>query len=194
MSAALKLPHRMTVAEFLAWRPGDGQAWQLIDGEPEAMAPASETHGRIQAEIARLIANHLARVGSPCAVVTAPGVQPYVRASSNIRIPDLAVTCAPPMPDAGLTSAPLLAVEIISPSNERETWTNVWAYTTIPSIHEILCVRTAYIGVELLRRRPDGSWPEEPERIETGPLTLASIDFACDVAALYRTTHLARPG
>jgi Uma2 family endonuclease len=196
MSAVLQLPYRMTTAEFLAWHPGDGQVWQLVDGEPEAMAPASETHGRIQSEIARLLANHLADHGSPCAVVTAPGIQPYVRASSNVRIPDLAITCAPPVADAGLTQAPVLAVEIISPSNERETWRNVWTYTTIPALQEILCVRAAYIGVELLRRRPDGSWPEEPEKILTGPLHLASVGFTCDVAALYRTTHLAmvRPG
>lgn len=38
-------PERMTVAEFLAWDSGDrsGRGWQLRDGVPEAMAPASET-------------------------------------------------------------------------------------------------------------------------------------------------------
>ncbi len=183
----------MTAAEFLAWHPGDGQAWQLIDGEPEAMAPASETHGRIQSEIARLIANHLFERRSPCAVVVAPGVQPRVRSSSNVRIPDLAVTCDAPAAGAALTHAPVLAIEIISPSNERETWSNVWTYTTIPSIQEILCVRAAYICVELLRRAPNGAWPQEPERVAEGALHLASIDFTCDVSALYRTTHLARP-
>ena len=37
---------RMTVEEFLDW-PGDGtgRTHQLIDGEPQAMAPASITHG-----------------------------------------------------------------------------------------------------------------------------------------------------
>lgn len=42
----------MTVAEFLAWNPPEGQAWQLVDGEPQAMAPASRTHGTIQGELA----------------------------------------------------------------------------------------------------------------------------------------------
>ena len=181
----------MTVAEFLAWHPEDGQMWQLVDGEPQAMAPASEPHALLQAEIARLIGNHLAGERSGCAVAVAPGVRPRVRASSNIRIPDLAVTCMPRHSEAALTDAPVVMVEILSPSNERETWINVWTYTTIPSVQEILCVRQAYIGVELLRRRPDGSWPEEPERIEQGSLELPSIGFTCDVAALYRTTHLA---
>jgi Uma2 family endonuclease len=37
---------RMTVAEFIDW-PGDGSGLkhQLIDGEPQAMAPAGTTHG-----------------------------------------------------------------------------------------------------------------------------------------------------
>lgn len=190
-AASLALPVRMNVAEFLAWNPGDGQIWQLVDGEPQAMAPASETHGRIQAEIAALIRNHLVARNSPCAVIATPGIQPRVRAGSNVRIPDLAVTCAPPRGDAALTSGPILAVEILSPSNERETWANVWAYTTIPSLQEILCVRQAFVTAELLRRRPDGSWPEDPTRIEAGPITLASLDFTCDLAAFYRTTHLA---
>jgi len=182
----------MTVDEFLAWHPDDGERYQLVDGEPQAMAPASEPHSRIQSELARLIGNHLIERGLPCAVLTAPGVQPRVRAKSNVRIPDLAVTCTAPHPDAQLATAPVLAIEILSPSNERQTWTNVWSYATIPSIQEILCVRLAYIGVDLLGRRPDGNWPDEPERITEGPLTLESIGFTCDVSALYRTTHFAR--
>jgi hypothetical protein len=30
-------------------------------------------------------------------------------------------------------------------------------------VQEILVVQSTRIGVELLRRRPDRSWPEEPE-------------------------------
>ena len=42
-----KAPHHMTVDEFIGWA-GDGR-WELVDGEPRAMAPASATHGIIQA-------------------------------------------------------------------------------------------------------------------------------------------------
>ena len=97
MKAALPgtpLVSRTTVAEFLAW-PADlpGAAWQLIDGEPVAMAPASEAHGSIQSEISRLLGNHLLERGLPCRVVTMPGVTPRVRADWNVRVPDLAATC-----------------------------------------------------------------------------------------------------
>ena len=61
MAALSKLaPSRMTIEEFLDWSgDGSGQKFELVDGEPRAMAPASGTHGRIQATLARLLGNHL---------------------------------------------------------------------------------------------------------------------------------------
>jgi Putative restriction endonuclease len=94
MGAIAKIPVRMTVAEFLAWDAGDGRLWQLVDGEPQAMAPASRTHGAIQAELCRLVANHLAERSSLCSVLANPGVVPRVQAEHNVRIPDLAVICS----------------------------------------------------------------------------------------------------
>ena len=48
-----RAPARMTLDEFLAWDSGDrsGRTWQLIDGEPVAMAPGSDAHGAIQSEL-----------------------------------------------------------------------------------------------------------------------------------------------
>ena len=59
---------------------------------------------------------------------------------------------------------PVLLIEILSPSNEAQTRANIWAYTTIPSVREILAVHSTRIEAELLRRNPDGSWPEEPPK------------------------------
>jgi hypothetical protein len=41
MTTLAKIPVPMTVAEFFAWTPPTAQLWQLVDGEPQAMAPAS---------------------------------------------------------------------------------------------------------------------------------------------------------
>jgi Uma2 family endonuclease len=193
MTALPKIPVPMTVAEFLAWTPPTGQLWQLVDGEPQAMAPASRTHGAIQSELARLIGNALAERASPCTVITTPGVIPRVRPETNFRIPDLAVTGTAYDEEEQALANPVLVVEILSPSNQAETWTNVWAYTTIPSIKEILVVNSAKIGAELLRRAEDGSWPPGPLSIETGELTLESIGFSMPLAAAYRTTRLTKP-
>jgi Uma2 family endonuclease len=158
MSALPKIPVRMTVAEFFAWNPPSPQLWQLVDGEPQAMAPANRTHGAIQAQLSHLIASHLQDRGGPCSVVTTPGVIPRVQSETNVRIPDLAVTCSGYDAEESALTDPVLLIEILSPSNQAETWANVWAYTTIPSVQEILVLKTASIGAELLAaiRTPRG--------------------------------------
>jgi len=192
MSSALKPPDRMTVAEFLAWdAPGEAR-WQLVDGEPIAMAPASRTHGALQLELGGLIRNHLADAGNPCTVIAAPGIVPRVRAGENFRIPDLAVTCTRYDTEEYDVSDPILIVEVLSPSNRADTWRNVWVFTTIPSLREILILSSTAVQAELLRRGTDGSWPASSTVIEDGDLMLESIDLTVPLAAIYRTTRLAR--
>ncbi|MBN8902949.1 MAG: Uma2 family endonuclease [Rhodospirillales bacterium] len=183
-------PGWMTVDEFLAWEPDDREVrrWALIDGLPVAMAPSSETHGAIQAELARLIGNHLADGGTRCRVITEPGVVPRVRADWNVRVPDLAVTCAPPS-HAATVADPVLIVEILSPSNEAATRANIWAYVSIPSVREILTLRSTRIEAELLRRDADGNWPADPLLLRgEDMLVLESIDLTLPLAAAYRPT------
>jgi Uma2 family endonuclease len=182
----------MTVGEFLAWdAPGAGR-WQLVDGEPVAMAPASRTHGALQLELGRLIGNHLATDGNRCTVIAAPGIIPRIRANENFRIPELAVTCTSYETEEYDVSNPVLIAEVLSPSNRAETWRNVWSYTTIPSLREILILSSTAIRVELLRRGDDGSWPATSTLIEDGDLILDSIRLTVALAAVYRTTRLAR--
>lgn len=189
-----RLPTRMTVDEFLVWDADDvtGRRWQLVDGEPALMAPAAEAHGAIQAELIGLLRNHLLATGSRCRVIDAPGIVPRIRANENFRVPDLGVTCAPPSQGV-MVPEPVLLVEILSPGNEGKTRSNIWTYTTIPSVREILAVRSTRMEVELLRRGGDGNWPASPAVIcPPDNLELSSIAFLVPVAELYRTAGLAR--
>lgn len=184
----------MTVVEFLDWNGGGiDTRYELVNGEPRAMAPASITHGILQSTVARLIGNHLAERAPGCHVVTAPGVQPRVRSSHNLRIPDLGVTSTPDERGLRTLPDPVLLIEILSPSNEAETWENVWTYTTLPSVREILVLWTARVGAELLRRQADGSWPESPLVIKADDmLRLESIGYEASLRTLYAGTHLVR--
>jgi Uma2 family endonuclease len=193
MSTAMrrKAPHHMTVDEFIVWA-GDGR-WQLVDGEPRAMAPANATHGIIQATFAFLLNQHLYTRDSPCVVVIEPAIQPPVRSRSNMRVPDLAVTCSPVEAGQIALPDPLLILEILSPSNEADTWENVWTYVSIPSVQEVLVLRSATIAADLLRRRADGTWPEEPLQIgRDDTVHLACIGITLPLAEVYRRTYLAR--
>jgi Uma2 family endonuclease len=182
----------MTTTEFLAWdAPGPGR-WELVDGEPVVKSFANRTQGALQLELGCLIGNHLFASGSPCTAVTKPGIVPRVRASENFRIPEMAVTCTPYETEEYDVSNPILIVEILSASNRAETWQNVWSYTTILSLREILILSSTVIRAELLRRGNDGIWPAASTVIEDGDLVLDSIGFTTQLDAIYRTTRLAR--
>lgn len=195
-SVQRNVPATMTAAEFIAW-PGDGLGgrYQLVDGELRAMSPATATHGTIQSTLAGLVRNHLDVPGNRCRAVAEPAIATRIRAKNNLRVPDLAVSCAPDAPGQIEVPDPILLIEILSPGNASDTWDNVWAYTTIPSAQEILIVQSTHIGAELLRRQTDGSWPAEPETVGAGgTLTLAAIGLSLVLDRLYAKTHLAGAG
>jgi Uma2 family endonuclease len=183
----------MTVAEFLAW-PGDGTArkFQLVDGAPQAMSPASALHGTIQMTLGRLIGNKLVEDRGRCRVVSEAPVATRIRANVNLRVPDLGVTCTPDALGQQMLPDPIVLIEILSPGNASESWDNVWSYTTIPSVREIVVVHSTRVFAELLRRDADGNWPAEPQEVgPDGTLRLDSIAFACPLPAVYAQTHLA---
>ena len=110
-----------------------------------------------------------------------------------MRVPDLAVTCSDVEAGQIALPDPILIVEILSPTNQSETWENVWTYVAIPSVQEIVVFRSATIAADLLRRSADGSWPEEP--VQLGPndsLHLQCIGLTVTLAELYLGTYLAR--
>jgi Uma2 family endonuclease len=86
---------------------------------------------------------------------------------------------------------PVVLIEILSPTNVSKTLANVRAYTTSPTVAEIVVLRTTSIAAEVLRRQPDGSWPEQPEIVTADRmLGLDSIGFAEPLQSAYRTTGL----
>ena len=190
-------PVRMTSEEFLRsnLRLGPGKH-ELIHGVVVAMAPASPTHAVLQNRLGYLLTRHFEGNQMPCRAMTEAGVKPRLRAKWNLRVPDLLVTCgAPPGPNDRVVDEPIVVIEILSPSNEAETRQNVWAYASIPSVQEILLVRSTAIVAELLRRQADGDWPAQPQMIEGGAdLALDSIGFRAKLGDFYEDTHLRRDG
>ncbi len=185
-------PTGMTVAEFLSWDNGDwsGRRWQLVDGEPVAMDPASQTHGALLGEIGRLLGNHLLERRSPCRLIVTPGIIPRADAVRNYRIPDLGVTCSPETKGLAMPE-PTLLIEVLSPSDAASIRANFWACAAIPSVREILIVHSARLEAELLRRGADGVWPEAPAVFHPpAALELDSVGFSVPLEALYRTTGL----
>jgi len=194
-TAAVKLPPMMTVADFLDW-PGDGTGtrYELVDGVLRAQDPASDTHGTIHAKLTTRITNHLETKRPGCRLVVAPGIQPRVRANWNYRIPEMAVTCSPNLAGVHMTPDPVLLIEILSPTNAADTYENVRAYSTLPTVQQILVVQSTRVGAELLTRGADGAWPANADMIEAGGvLRLASIGLELALGEIYVGTYLAQP-
>lgn len=183
----------MTVAEFLAW-PGDGTdtRYELVNGVLRAQDAASDAHGSMQSRLNAIISNHLDRTRPGCRIVANPGVVSPVRADWSYRIPELGVTCTPNRPDVHAMPDPLLLIEILSPTNFQDTWSNIALYATLPTVSEILIVDSTKVSVELLRRGDNGTWPQHPAAFGPGQtVNLASIGLDLPVAEVYRDTHLA---
>jgi Uma2 family endonuclease len=184
----------MTAAEFLDWAGDDThRKFELVNGEPRAMAPASGTHGTMQITIGSVLRAHLREQRPGCRIVGEPGIVPRMNTAANIRIPDLAITCAANEPGERVLPDPIVIIEILSPSNEAETRENAWAYATIPSVQAILLVRSTNIAAELLVRQADGAWPAQPQMLGSGDqVILSGIGFDGALNDFYADTHLLR--
>jgi len=192
LTAEAQVPVPMTTDEFLDW-DGDGHQGklELVDGIVRAMAPASEAHGTIQANLAYLLVKHFRDQKSPCRVVTEAGVVPRINPGHNVRVPDLVVTCVPPEKGAKIVDQPLLLLEVLSPSNQKESWESPRASATIPSLKEILVADSEKIHVQLFRKDGDGNWSQTTKEFKEGEyLNLTSIDAQIAVNDIYADTTL----
>lgn len=198
MSLAEMLPGTtrplMTVDKFLRL-PGDGagRIHELVDGVVRVPDVASDAHGTIQSRLNAIVSAHVDKALPGCRVVTNPGIRPRLLAKWNFRIPELGVTCTPNRSDVHDMPDPILLIEVLSPSNEADTWSNIPLYATLPTVMEIPIVDSTKVEAQLLRRGADGSWPQEPTVIGPGgTIELASIGLEMELEAAYRGTHLAQ--
>ena len=192
MTAQRKLPlPPMTRDEFLAW-DGGGHVGklELVEGSVRAMAPASLAHGTIQLNVGTAIQVHLRGTKSRCRVATEPPIVPPMRPKKNARAPDIAVTCAP-LSDSTVMDEPVLIVEVMSPSNEDETWESINALASLTSLKEIVVVQSTEVAVSVYTRDAGGNWPGDPVMTAAGgTVRFASIDLDLPIWEVYRDTPL----
>lgn len=145
---------RMTVDEFLDWEDGTDTRYELVDGQPVAMASGTPEHGELIARLSRLLGN---RLDEPCRVVNATALRNAERAWHSY-IPDVIVTCQPRQRGQKSIEAPRLIVEVLSPSTASNDHGDKFDfYRAIPTVEEILFVASTTQRIEAWRR-VDGEW------------------------------------
>jgi Uma2 family endonuclease len=144
--------------------PDGSDRWELVDGVPMAMAPASDRPG----------------------IIHAPKPDNH-----NLRLPDLTVTCGPippPGDPAARFSNPCPRFEILSPSNWRKTMRTVASYAAIEGLAEVLVLHSARMLAQVFRSGTSGAWGDITV-VTAGAefVELTSIGFAAPLGAFYRT-------
>ncbi len=175
----------LTVEEFLDSGPNDERHYQLIDGVIVAMAPPAIPHqiiaGNLPFEIGAAV-----RANRPnCTVRSQAGIAPQGLFGRNHFETDITVTCEPGG-HRGIAAEPLLIVEILSPSTERDDqFVKLPQYQAIPSLREMLYVESERVAATIYRRDGDG-WMTIEIAGPEARLQLATIGFDIALAANYR--------
>lgn len=192
MAKTAAKPRTMTVEEFLDW-DGGGHVGklELVEGEVRTMSPASGDHAIIQANLAVLIGSELKSRKGPCRVGTEAPVIPRLHSRTNLRAPDVAVTCLPAGEDQKFPD-PVFIAGVMSPGNMTETWEAITACTTIPSLRDIIVVESTRVEAVLVSLDDEHGWPREGVRFHAGDkIDITSLELTLELAAMYEGTTLA---
>ncbi|MFY0531365.1 Uma2 family endonuclease [Nannocystis pusilla] len=173
----------LTLDEFLAITWPEGARHELHDGHVLASPLPMRAHSMLVINLAVAIRPHLAR---SCDVLTEAGVLSSTRAHSCYQV-DLLVTCEPPEPRQRTIHAPILLVEVLSPSTQAiDRNRKLPDYRQITSVQEVLLVDSEVMHVELYRRFEGTRWLSEILRDPTDLLHLGSVGLDLALADLYR--------
>ncbi len=175
---------QLSVEAFLEWESGDDQRYELLDGQPVAMASPSGAHQILAVNVGRRLAEALDHC-PPCSARSEAPIAIPGRADT-CHIADLAVTCQQHVPGERLTPEPLVIVEILSPSTEnKDRKVKLPGYRSIPSVQEIVLLDQQEIYCEVHRRLDDGRWLTELLLQPDARLRLPSIGFDQPLALIY---------
>ena len=178
---------RLTVGEFVVWseRRSDGARHELVDGRPVEMQAERNSHALVKAEVWRLLRDAVRAANLPCTVLP-DGVTVAVE-DFRARRPDVTMQCESGVdPDALTCDAPLLLVEVASPSTARvDTTAKLAEYMSLDSIRHYVIIdpdarlayhhsRASFGGDILTRIVTDGA-------IEIDPPGISIVLAACFV-------------
>lgn len=172
----------MTPDEFLAWSMDQERRHELVDGVPIMMAGASRRHDQIVVNALRELGNQLR--GKACRPFTADTA---VRIPNrNVRLPDAGVDCGPFDDEANWAGAPVLVIEVLSPSTQAfDLLVKLEEYKTVASLRHILIVNPDVPQVICWTRPDEAAWTYDVHETVDAIIALQPPGVALRVADLY---------
>lgn len=180
----------MTVAEFQAWTAGRGDdtRYELHDGVVVRMQAESYRHARAKRRITLALIAAVERAGADCEVLL-DGMRLQVDAHNAFE-PDVSVECgARGSEDESLLAAPMLVVEVVSPSSRGHDFSHkLQGYLSVPSIQHYLIVDPQRDSLVHYRRTStqgdQGRLGAAIQILSSGPLSLDPPGLTLDVAEI----------
>lgn len=171
-----------TVEAFDRWHAQRPERWELILGVPVMMAPATNRHSIIKGNVFRHLANKLE--GTRCtAIVDGPEIKVISKRLS--AIPDVLVTCSAIDLERGTIDEPVVLVQVVSPSSQRDDTGRKWlGYRVIPSLRHYLVVQQETRFVTMHSRAGDVPWSATEH--QEGEIVLGAIDVTLSFDEIYR--------
>jgi Uma2 family endonuclease len=133
--------HKMTVAEFVPWATSQSSGrYELVGGEVVAQASERARHNLAKLAVAKALQNAVKKAKLPCTVFT-DGMTVKID-DYTAREPYASVQCGVKVdPEMIILDAPLIVVEVISPSSEKDdSSTKLAEYFSVPTIQHYLIV------------------------------------------------------
>jgi Uma2 family endonuclease len=163
---------------------------EYIDGEVYAMAGASDAHVTIGINLTIMLGSNLR--GSDCRLYVAD-MKAQIQRRNRYYYPDLMVTCDARDKDSEYSkSHSCLIIEIISDSTEaKDRGIKFQDYRRSPSLQEYVLVSQNTMNIDVFRRNEKGRW-ELHSFVEGEEVEFTSIDFRCDIAAIYEDVTLVK--
>ena len=189
MSAKLEeYPTAMTLADFLAWEREQPDRYEFVDGEVWMMTGGTINHNRIARNAT---ASLNAKLGSRGCEAFQENVK--VLAAGRAYYPDVTFTCAPQDGRSEILDAPVLIVEVISPSTEKDVRLRKWEhYQTLASLSVYLLVMQDHPRVEAYVRR-DEEWIYKGFTGLDAVIEVPDLGLSLPLAEIYRGVTFDEP-
>jgi Uma2 family endonuclease len=183
----------LSVAAFRSWvelRP-DEEHWELVDGVPMMMAPATHDHQRIASNLERLLNDAIERLPQ----TRGPRIAAYQRVGLNLGPivehydpePDVAVVPVATTKDQRYADRFFLVAEVVSKSDEPKIEGKREVYKRHPDCECILVIRQDRyeMTVDL---RSEAGWMQRTLSPPDDRLALAAFGLQCSLKDIYKGT------